>query len=179
MDPVAGEIRRGSTLGYSSGHKRVWVICQDCREGRWVALHVSKRVVFTGRCGDCNRSVRGGNRLKTGGRWVTNQGYVMILLTPGDFFLPMSGKNGYVAEHRLVMAQSLGRCLHSWEIVHHRNHKRSDNALSNLQLVSDGQHKQISLMETRIRRLEGRVTTLEAENTLLRTQVRQEMPTDG
>lgn len=80
----------------------------------------------------------------------------------------MTSGKGYVAEHRLIMAKHLRRCLHLWEIVHHKNHIRDDNRLENLQLVTDGRHKQITLLENEILRLKQRVTLLEAENILLR-----------
>jgi len=76
------------------------------------------------------------------------------------------------------MAKSLGRNLHPWEIVHHKhtrypagsNEDKQDNRIENLQLVSDDKHKQITLMENRIHYLEDRVTNLEAEIVLLKTQ---------
>jgi len=71
----------------------------------------------------------------------TIKGYVYVKNYPDDFFYPMVNINNLVAEHRLVMAQSLGRCLQGWEIVHHKNGIRDDNRLENLELCSSfGEH---------------------------------------
>lgn len=97
-----------------------------------------------------------------GGR-MHHSGYVSIRVYPEDFFYPMASWNGYVREHRLVMAKSLGRNLHSWELIHHINGIKDDNRLENLQLVTDDKHKQITVLENRIKFLEKRVAILEAE----------------
>jgi hypothetical protein len=46
----------------------------------------------------------------------------------------MSRKDGYVMEHRLVMAEWIGRPLLRVECVHHKDHNPLNNARSNLEL---------------------------------------------
>lgn len=75
-----------------------------------------------------------------GGRRVDSTGYVYVWADPEHPFFSMSGgridKTGarYFLEHRLTMAESIGRPLSSQEQVHHINGNRSDNRIENLQL---------------------------------------------
>ena len=77
-----------------------------------------------------------------GGRVVNNAGYAAILVSHDSPYAEMRNGVNYVPEHRLVMAQSLGRVLRRSESVHHINGDNSDNRLENLQLRqgSHGKH---------------------------------------
>lgn len=78
--------------------------------------------------------------LRKGGRTVDHNGYVRVLLQDdADRHLITPHRNGYVLEHRLVMARKLGRPLRKDESVHHINGDRADNREENLQL-RNGKH---------------------------------------
>ena len=161
----------------------IWEACPDCGKERWVVLEHSKPAFIL--CRDCAR-----NHLPTrssrwvGGRYYGMAGYIWVKLYKNDFFYPMTSTGGIVMEHRLVMAKSLGRCLQTWEFVHHKNGDKHDNQLENLEITTNGSHtiahnkgyKDGYLKglydghEIRIKQLESRVMQLETENVLLKTQ---------
>jgi len=174
--PNIGEVKRGVEIGFKSYSKHIWQACIECGKERWVKL--TKGEPDYNICRSCLLSRRGSKHSAWKGGKVTKTGYKLIKLTPDDFFYSMVDHQSYVLEHRLVMAKHLGRCLHSWEIVHHKGTKypkgskenRGDNRLENLQLVTDDRHKQITILERRISFLEQRVTLLEAENIVLKRE---------
>ena len=86
-----------------------------------------------------NPAWKGGVTLK---RAKGNYSGVRYVRCPKEF-LPMARKDGYVMEHRLAVAQALGRMLLRTEVVHHINHKPGDNRIENLELFHSNQaHKQ-------------------------------------
>lgn len=65
-------------------------------------------------------------------------------------YLSMARKDGYIMEHRLVMAMHLGRMLARTEVVHHKDHNTRNNSIENLQLFStNGEHKRAEGVEGR------------------------------
>lgn len=68
-----------------------------------------------------------------GGRIAIGQ-YIGVHVAPDSPYAPMRMSGGYVMEHRLVMAEALGRPLFDHESVHHIDGNPQNNDLSNLQL---------------------------------------------
>lgn len=71
------------------------------------------------------------------GRRILRNGYIMII-SKGH---PRATKEGYVFEHILKMEKKIGRHILLDEVVHHKNENRSDNRLSNLELMSSSAHR--------------------------------------
>ena len=65
-----------------------------------------------------------------------SKGYVFIY----EPLHPKANNAGYVREHVLIMEKYLGRYLNEDEVVHHRDFNRSNNKLSNLQLMTRSTH---------------------------------------
>ena len=133
------------------GNYSIYEPCKLCGQARWV-----KKGDKNSRCKICaNRE--SGLRLQAenapnwrGGRLVYG-GVVLIFVKPSNLFFCMI-KNpsrdtagnllgGHIPEHRLKMAEHIGRPLRSNEVVHHLNGISADNRIENLELHSShGSH---------------------------------------
>jgi hypothetical protein len=170
--PEIGDIRQGKEIKRGKESRKyskyIYGKCEICGIKRWSILKHGKpesnkcnKCKWVGRMGTHHPNWKGETRHKF------NE-YIVVRLEIGDFYFPMCSKHNLVLEHRLVMAKSLGRCLHAWEIVHHKNHIKDDNRIENLQLVSDDQHKSLTMMELKIERLIKENKLLKLENKQLR-----------
>jgi hypothetical protein len=130
---ILGEIRTAEELGRVTdgrhkGRKFIWNACEVCGKERWSILDKGKP--RRTKCFECAVEKKGS----------IDGGYRQVHLRQDDFFRPMAKQRGYIYEHRLVMAKHLGRLLHPWEKVHHKNGNKLDNRIKNLQLVQSGVH---------------------------------------
>lgn len=143
-----GDRKRGREIGKNGGGVRnlyEWHPCRVCGNPRWTV--VLKGVIKNDRCKPCSDRERikqyhgvGEKSVCWKGGFYYRYGYKYIWLPEEDVFYPMTNKSHYVAEHRLVIANQLGRCLEPWEIPHHKNGIRDDNRPENLELTIRGQH---------------------------------------
>jgi hypothetical protein len=137
-----GDIKRGHELGRINNEQYVWQVCERCNEERWVYLREYQQGKNR-HCVRCSNTIKAGkgaeNHEWEGGR-RSQYGYVLVYIYDDDFYRPMANEKNYVAEHRLVMAKSLGRNLQKWEFVHHKNGIRNDNRLENLELTTKSNH---------------------------------------
>ena len=128
--------RTRAILGTCDFCGREFVSWPDVRR---IKLHCSR---------ECYHScTRAGNHLpfpkgsisSAAARWkggkIVRRGYVFVHL-PDHHSIVNTPNRKYVAEHRLVMEEKLGRNMESYETVHHINGVRDDNRPENLELWS-------------------------------------------
>ena len=72
---------------------------------------------------------------------IESKGYYWHKIPINDPLFSMTNNHGYIAEHRLIMALHLGRCLTKEEVVHHLNGNKKDNWIVNLELVTKNTHQ--------------------------------------
>ena len=119
--------------------RKRFAICPQCG----IEYHASgsgpqRKKFCSGRCYHAFRVRENHPNWKGGGVRVAGGGYVRRVIYPehpyyemGRYHSPVSRD---VLEHRLVMAEHLGRLLAKNETVHHINGDKTDNRIENLQL---------------------------------------------
>ena len=167
--PEIGEIKRGYDIGYKKSKERwIWSACKRCGKERWVQL-----VGGEARWGYCRVCAQTYNRYSPsgsshynwkGGIFKTKDGYLEQTVDKNSPYLEMAIKTNRkkkpVLQHRLIMAEHLGRCLTEDELVHHLNGIRDDNRRENLVIVKSTKHSGNtlnSILMERIRQLENRI----------------------
>lgn len=69
---------------------------------------------------------------RTNGKHITKNSHGYRLLFRPEH--PNAARHGWVMEHRVVMAEMIGRPLEKYEQVHHKNGIKDDNRPENLEL---------------------------------------------
>ena len=152
--------------------------CSVCGVRWYTRIHEARKVV-SGGCRSCTSRIGRATNNKpmkglasphySGPRRLTDKGYVDIKLVPGDPWYDhapagqakkSTGSVRYMAEHRWVMANVLGRPLERWEQVHHIDSDKQNNDPSNLILVEHRVHNAITALERENFRLRAEVNRL-------------------
>lgn len=152
---VPGCDRRATERGWCHGHYLRWSRTGDVQADRPLERLAAMPCEVDG----CGREVRADGlcrshrdrlrkrgdiqamqpiRAAVGEGWVSH-GYWCVPVPPEVQHLTNGEKQS--GQHRLAMAQHLGRALYPQESVHHRNGDRRDNRIENLELWSTTQPK--------------------------------------
>lgn len=176
--PEIGDIISGTELGRNTRATFHWFACPDCGLERWVQRGQKTKLCMS--CAAIRRDLTGEKNPRwNGGVRQGEDGYRYITVPEAHPLIGMAGRvfvhgkyRYYIAEHRLVMAQHLGRPLKPWELVHHKGTKfpstdirnKSDNRIGNLELMAHkAEHLPSMSVERTVTSLQIRVTLLEAE----------------
>lgn len=78
--------------------------------------------------------------------WAWSSGKYKLIFRPDH---PNATASGYVREHRLVVEAHIGRYLEPTEEVHHIDHNKLNNDISNLIVLSKSEHASLHAQERR------------------------------
>ena len=124
-------------LGKKGSHKYFQHSCGMCGKERWVTSVNIKKVRW---CLDCfyKRKVGENNPNWKGGKTISN-GYYRIKMPNHPFANPQ----GYVYEHRLIMADLVGTENMIGMEVHHKDGNKLNNDPNNLELMDKSIHRSL------------------------------------
>lgn len=125
-------------MPYTKLHFRVLVQCEICGQDVFKTISYYERCTHHFCSNKCRQiKERSNDRKYNSGNWRGGR------IKRGKYWYikkydhPNSGKQGYIAEHRLVMEKHLGRYLKPTEVVHHINENPTDNRIENLEVCKN------------------------------------------
>ena len=141
-----GAIARAKEIGKNDRCLHILCQCPICEKKRWTPIHKTKNQNYTGLCKDCygKSNVGKKNGMWKGGK-SPSRDYIRVAAPKH----PLSTKDGYILEHRLVAANEWGveavRDMH----VHHKDGNKSNNSLGNLEVMTHADHMKCHAIKKR------------------------------